>query len=82
MKKFLAVFAVLAMVCISSIAFAVEVTVDGMISVRALNFQNLTFDKDVTSSAADQVEAQEKIRLDVKVKESNHQRGKLRIEKY
>ncbi len=80
MKKFLAVFAVLALVCISSVAFALDTTVSGMISIRSRDYSNLTLNKDDPTGG--QVDTQEKIRLEVNVKASDDLRGKISIENY
>jgi hypothetical protein len=82
MKKFLVVMVVLAMAFIGSIAFAADVTVGGMIGLRSRDFNNLTFDKNDTSSAAKNIDTQEKIRLNVSAKAGDDLKGKLSIENY
>jgi hypothetical protein len=80
MKKFLVVLAVLAMAFISSIALAADVTVSGFVSVRSREFNNLDFNKDTT--ADNQTDTQEKVRLEVNVKASDDLKGKISIENY
>lgn len=80
MKKILVLLVVLAMVAISSMAFATDISVSGMMSVRSRNFDNLSFDKNVQSGKT--VDTQEKIRLEVNAKASDDLRGKLSIENY
>ncbi len=77
MKKFLIVVVVLTMVCLSSMAFAADVSVGGSIQVRSRNFEALNFDKD--STAGSQVDTQERIELDVNVKASDDVKGKIAI---
>jgi hypothetical protein len=80
MKKILVLLVVLAMVAISSMAFATDISVSGMMSVRSRNFDNLTIDKNLSSGKT--VDTQEKIRLEVNAKASDDLRGKLSIENY
>ncbi len=80
MKKILVLLVVLAMVAISSMAFATDISVSGMMSVRSRNFDNLTIDKNLVSGKT--VDTQEKIRLEVNAKASDDLRGKLSIENY
>jgi hypothetical protein len=80
MKKILVLLVVLAMVAISSMAFATDISVSGMMSVRSRNFDNLSFDKNLSSGKT--VDTQEKIRLEVNAKASDDLRGKLSIENY
>jgi len=80
MKKVLVLLVVLAMVAISSMAFATDISVSGMISVRSRNFDNLTLDK--TDEAGKTVDTQEKVRLEVNAKVSDDLRGKISIENY
>jgi hypothetical protein len=79
MKKFLVVLVVLAMAFIGSVAFAADVTVGGMIGLRSRDFSNLTYDKD---AHANQIDTQEKIRLNVSAKAGDDVKGKLSIENY
>ncbi len=80
MKKILVLLVVLAMVAISSMAFATDISVSGMMSIRSRNFDNLSIDKNVQSGKT--VDTQEKIRLEVNAKASDDLRGKLSIENY
>ncbi|MGC1456319.1 MAG: alginate export family protein [Nitrospirota bacterium] len=80
MKKILVLLVVLAMVAISSMAFATDISVSGMMSVRSRDFDNLTFDKNQVAGKT--VDTQEKIRLEVNAKASDDLRGKLSIENY
>ena len=68
MKKFYVTLAVLAMVCISSIALAADVTVGGSVSIRSRNFDSLTLDKNADSSTANQIDTQERVILNVDAK--------------
>ncbi len=77
MKKFLALIAVLAMVCLGSMAFAADVTVGGSVQLRSRNFQALTFNKD--DNAGSQVDTQERIELDVNVKAGDDVKGKVAL---
>lgn len=80
MKKILVLLVVLAMVAISSMAFAADISVSGMVSVRSRNFDNLTIDKN--NQAGKTVDTQEKVRLEVNAKVSDDLRGKISIENY
>src|SRR5512147_2617198 len=75
MKKFLAVFAVLVMVCVSTIAFAADVTVGGQVAIRSRDFQTLSLDKNNNKPTVD---TQEKIMLDVNAK-ADGVKGKISI---
>ncbi len=79
MKKFLVVMVVLAMAFISSMAFAADVSVDGMIGIRSRDFSNLTFDKDAHQN---QIDTQEKVRVEVNAKAGDDLKGKISIENY
>ncbi|HTG01816.1 MAG TPA: hypothetical protein VK654_14640 [Nitrospirota bacterium] len=77
MKKFLVVLTVLALVVISSMAFAAaEVTVGGSVQIRSRDFQNLNFNK--SADANDTVDTQERIILDVNVK-ADGVKGKISL---
>ena len=75
MKKFLAVFAVLVMVGLSTIAFAADVSVGGQVAVRSRNFNDLQLDK---SKNAPTVDTQEKIIIDVNAK-ADGVKGKISV---
>ncbi len=77
MKKFLIVLVVLTMVCLSSMAFAADVSVGGSVQVRSRNFEALGFDKD--NAAGSQVDTQERIEVDVNVKATDDVKGKIAI---
>ena len=89
MKKFLAILAVVAMVCLSSMAFAADVTIGGSYEVRSRDFQNLNFDSNVQyvknnpaiGGPAKVQDTQDRIRLDVNVKASDDVKGKIEIER-
>ena len=76
MKKFLAVFAVLAMAGISSVAFAADVTVGGLVQIRSRDFNNLSFNKDDNSK--NQIDTQERIMIDVNAK-ADGVKGKISL---
>lgn len=81
MKKFLAVLVVLAITCVSAMAFAAEVTVGGSLEIRSRNFDNLQVlptdvpvDALLTTAqrrANDQTDTQNRIRIDVNAKTDN-----------
>lgn len=75
MKKVLAVFAVLVMVSVGTIAFAADVSVGGAVAVRSRNFNDLQLDK---TRNAPQVDTQEKIIIDVNAK-AEGVRGKISV---
>lgn len=75
MKKFLAVFAVLVMVSLSTIAFAADVTVGGQVAIRSRNFNDLQLNK---ANNAPTVDTQEKIMLDVNAK-ADGVKGKISV---
>jgi hypothetical protein len=76
MKKFLIVFVVLAMVCLSSMAFAADVSVGGGLQVRSRNFQALNFDKD---NGVSQVDTQTRVEVDINAKISDDVKGKIAL---
>jgi hypothetical protein len=77
MKKLLVVFVVLAMVCLSSMAFAADVTVGGSVQIRSRDFDNMSFDKnDKTKNAVD---TQERIILNVNAKAGDDVKGKISL---
>src|SRR5512144_1084442 len=75
MKKVLAVFAVLVMVGLSTVAFAADVSVGGQVAVRSRNFNDLQLDK---SKNAPTVDTQEKIMIDVNAK-ADGVKGKISV---
>src|SRR5512143_4066117 len=75
MKKVLAVFAVLVMVGLSTVAFAADVSVGGQVAVRSRDFQDLQLDK---SKNAPTVDTQEKIIIDVNAK-ADGVKGKISV---
>lgn len=78
MKKFFALLAVVALVGLfSSMAFAADVSLSGSLDIRSRDFRTLGLDK--SSSSKDQVDTQERIRLNVNVKADNV-KGKVSIE--
>lgn len=66
MKKVYVILAVLAMVCVSSIALAADVSVGGAVMFRSRNFQLLSLDK--ANPTKNQVDTQERIQVDVNAK--------------
>jgi hypothetical protein len=75
MKKFLAVFAVLVMVGLSTIAFAADVSVGGQVAVRSRNFNDLQLNKNNNNPTVD---TQEKIMIDVNAK-ADGVKGKISV---
>jgi len=76
MKKVLVVLVLLAMVCVSSLAFAADVTVDGAVGIRSRDFTFLSLDKDnPTKNVAD---TQQRIIINVNAK-SGDVKGKISI---
>jgi hypothetical protein len=78
MKKFYVILVVLAMVCISSMALAADVTVGGTVQLRSREFNNLSFDD--KNGALDQVDTQERVMVDVNAK-SGDVKAKISIER-
>ncbi len=77
MKKFLVALVVLALVGLSSIALAADVTVGGGVQIRSRNFDTMAFDKDV--KAGNQVDTQERIILNVNAKAGDDVKGKISL---
>ena len=77
MKRFYAMLAVVALVFVSSMAFAADVTIGGSLDVRSRNFNDLDLIKN--NGAGNQVDTQERVRLDVNVK-AGDVKGKVSIE--
>jgi hypothetical protein len=65
MKKFYVILVVLAMVGISSIALAADVSVGGTVQIRSRNFDTLSLDK---TTKANTVDTQERVMVDVNAK--------------
>ncbi|MDA8422906.1 MAG: hypothetical protein M0Z89_06195, partial [Nitrospiraceae bacterium] len=81
MKKFLAVLAVVALVCLSSMAFAADVTVGGSVEIRSRGFSDLGLDKNKPDTTRGDVQdTQERIRLDVNAKAGDDVKGKIELE--
>jgi hypothetical protein len=73
MKKVLVLLVVLAMVVISSVAFAADVTVGGSVQLRSRNF-----DFGEKNQGADQVDTQERIMIDINAK-AGDVKGKISL---
>jgi hypothetical protein len=71
MKKFLVVAVVLAIACMSSMAFAADVTINGYVDVRSRNFQNFDLNKNTNIDTASRQTTETAFRLDVNVKAEN-----------
>lgn len=65
MKKVYVILAVAAMVCMSSMALAADITLGGTVQLRSRDFSNLSLDKTVNK---DQVDTQTRFMTDVNVK--------------
>ena len=80
MKRIIAVLAVVVMMGVSSIAFAAsDISVSGEIDIRSRNYSNLTLDKNASAVDGQQVDTQERVRLEVNVK-ADDVSGKIAIE--
>ena len=78
MKKFYAMLVVVALVLVSSMAFAAaEVTIGGSVDIRSRNFKDLDMVK--SNGAGSEMDTNERIRLDVNVK-AGDVKGKITIE--
>jgi hypothetical protein len=76
MKKFYVVLlVVIAMVFVSSIALAMDVTVGGSVQIRSRDFNTMNFDKD---AKVNQVDTQERVIIDVMAK-SDNVKGKISL---
>jgi hypothetical protein len=72
MKKLLVVAVVLAIACLSSMAFAADVTVNGYVDVRSRYFENFDLNKSVNNAdTASRTSTETAFRLDVNVKADN-----------
>ena len=81
MKKFLAVLAVVALVCLSSMAFAADVTVGGSLEFRSRDFSDLGLNKNLPQTTRGDVQdTQSRIRLDVNAKAGDDVKGKIELE--
>lgn len=76
MKKFYVILVVLAMVCISSMALAADVTVGGAVQIRSRDFQFLSLDKH--DSTKNVIDTQERVIVDVNAK-SGDVKGKISL---
>ncbi len=76
MKKFYVLLAVAVLVCLSSMAFAADVTVGGSVQIRSRDFNDMKFNKNDMS--ANQVDTQERIMLDVNAK-ADGVKGKISL---
>jgi hypothetical protein len=76
MKKSLVLLTVAAMVCLSSMAFAADVTVGGSFEVRSRDFQKMNF----FDSSANALDTQNRMRLDVNAKAGDDVKGKIELE--
>lgn len=76
MKKLLAVVAVLAVVCLGSVAFAADVTVGGSVDIRSRDTSNLDLNKLTPDNAA---YTQERVRIDVNAK-AGDVKGKVTVD--
>jgi len=75
MKKFYVILVVIAMVFVSSIALAMDVTVGGSVQIRSRNFQDFNFDK---NAPVNQVDTQERVIIDV-MATSDNVKGKISL---
>jgi hypothetical protein len=76
MKKFLVVVVVLAVACLSSVAFAAEVTLSGELAVRSRMFENLDLNKNIGDH---QTYTQTRMLLEANVKASDTIKGKMAL---
>lgn len=80
MKKVLVLLVVVAMTCISAMAFAAsEISVSGSIDVRSRDFNNMDMNKDAHSATDRTVDTQERVRLAVDAKVGDV-KGRIQIE--
>jgi hypothetical protein len=83
MKKFYVLLAVAVMVCLSSMAFAADVTVGGSVQIRSRYFDDMKFDKDsggpgAPNRASNALDTQERIMLDINAK-TDGAKGKISL---
>ena len=76
MKKFYVLLVVIAMVFVSSIALAMDVTVGGSVQIRSRNFIDMSFNKD--DGSKNQVDTQERVIMDISAK-SDNVKGKISL---
>jgi len=77
MKKVLAVLAVMAMVCMSSMAFAADVTMGGTMEIMSRMYQDL--DQNSKGTNNDEVRTLERVRVDLNAK-AGDVKGKITLE--
>jgi hypothetical protein len=79
MKKFYVVLVVIAMVLVSSMAMAMDVTVGGSVQIRSRDFKDMHFNKDeLSATKADQVDTQERVIIDISAT-SDNVKGKISL---
>jgi hypothetical protein len=76
MKKFLVVAVVLAVACLSSVAFAADITLSGELAVRSRMFENLDLNKNIGDH---QTYTQTRMLLEANVKASDTIKGKMAL---
>src|SRR5512134_2056653 len=79
MKKVLAVFAVLVMVGLSTIALAADVTVGGEVALRSRLFTNLLANEATDSAGNRQQDTQTRVKIDVNAKAGDNVKGKIEL---
>ncbi len=79
MNKLLVAVGALALVFMSSIAYAVDVTVGGEINIRSRYFSELDLNKNDGGNDAHQAFTQERVLLEVNAKASDNLKGKVAI---
>lgn len=80
MKKIFATLVVLTMVCMSSMAFAADVTMGGTMEIMSRDYQNLDLNKDTNGAATDSpVYTLERVRIDLNAK-AGDVKGKITLE--
>jgi hypothetical protein len=79
MKKFLVAAVVLAIACMSSMAFAADVTINGYFDIRSRNFQNFDLNNAVNVETSSRQTTETSFRLDVNVKASDTAKAKLSL---
>ena len=79
MKKFVVLLVVVALTCVSAMAFAAEVTVGGSVEVRSRNFSNMDFNDDATDTdKTSHKDTQTRMKIDVNAK-AGDVKGKLSL---
>jgi hypothetical protein len=80
MKKVFAMLVILAMVCMSSMAFAADVTMGGTMEIMSRDYQNLDLNKNTNGGATDSpVYTLERVRVDLNAK-AGDVKGKITLE--